>query len=59
MNQEEYAKVLQEKDTKGKMRGKIIHAMIQQFLHPDQMAEIQTKINGYMREGDYEPYQFT
>lgn len=59
MNREEYAKVLQEKDTKGKMRGKIIHAMIQQFLHPEQMAEIQTKINGYMKEGDYEPYQFT
>lgn len=58
MTQAEYEATLQERDIKVKMRGKIIHAKIQQYIYPQRTGEIQKKIEEYLTKGDLSTYQF-
>lgn len=58
LNMKEYQEALRTKDVRGKMRGKIIHAMIQQYLHPEKADEIATKIQQYLTEGEMQWFQF-
>lgn len=58
MTMAEYEEILKTRDTKGKMRGKVIHAIIQQYLFPQTAREVQKKIDQYLKEGDLKDFQF-
>lgn len=58
LTESEYVKVLQEADVKGRMRGNIIHTIIQMALHPKRLGELQQQLETYMLEGGFNEYQF-
>lgn len=59
LTMQEYIDVLKVSDIKGRMRGNIIHTLVQMAIHPNRIDELREKLNEFMALGGFNDFQFT